>query len=290
MTILPGTRRGARLGRTTFFLLTMGVCGLLFFASLVGLLAPVESLAGTPLNFLSGLLNRAALAITNGSADFAELQSLRQRNADLEAALARLQPELVEAREIQSDYNRLAELFNYASRRADQQVLAADVIGGDANSLLRSSTIILNKGARDGVAAGMPVVTGEGLVGRVTRVSASAAQVLLITSPASSVSARIQTTRIAGSVRGDVNAALSMDLIPLGSLVQEGDIVITSGLGGNFPADITIGQVSSVRQEELFQSAQVRSLVNFDVLEIVLVITNFQPVDLSVFDEPGTQP
>jgi rod shape-determining protein MreC len=104
------------------------------------------------------------------------------------------------------------------------------------------------------------------------------------------VSARIQTTRIAGSVRGDVNAALSMDLIPLGSLVQEGDIVITSGLGGNFPADITIGQVSSVRQEELFQSAQVRSLVNFDVLEIVLVITNFQPVDLSVFDEPGTQP
>ena len=76
-----------------------------------------------------------------------------------------------------------------------------------------------------------------------------------------------------------------MMFIPLNATVQQGDLVITSGLGGNLPPDIVIGQVTSKRQFEfeLYQEAVVRSLNNFDTLEIVLVITNFQPVDLSVF-------
>ena len=63
--------------------------------------------------------------------------------------------------------------------------------------------------------------------------------------------------------------------------------MLTSGLGGNFPPDIVIGQVTSVRPSErgLYQEAQVRSLINFDTLEFVLVVTNFQPTDLSVFEE-----
>jgi rod shape-determining protein MreC len=288
MTSLSGSRRGGRFSRTALLLISLFVCAALFVGSVVGLLAPVESLAASPLNALSGLLDRAALAITNGVSDFAALNQLRERNAALEESLARLQPQYVEALEIVSDYERLAALFNYASRRADQQFLAADVIGGDANNLLRSSTIIVNRGARDGIAAGMPVVAGEGtLIGRVIGVSVDAAQVLLITSSSSAVSARIQETRVSGSVIGDVNAALEMELIPLGAAVSEGDIIITSGLGGIFPPDILIGQVSSVRQQELFQVAQIRSLVDFDTLELVLIITNFQPVDLSVFDEGG---
>ncbi|MCA9903030.1 MAG: rod shape-determining protein MreC, partial [Anaerolineae bacterium] len=248
MSQISGTRRNGRFSRGTLLVISFFICIILFVASVIGLLTPVEGLAATPLNALSGVLNRVALSITGGVSDFAELQTLRQRNADLEEALARLQPQLVEALEIQSDYQRLADLYNYTSRRTDQSFLAADVIGGDPNNLLRSSTIIINKGARDGIAAGMPVVTGQGLVGRVIRVSADAAQVLLITSPSSAVSARVQSSRAEGSVVGEVNGVLTMRFIPLEADVQVGDIIITSGLGGNFPPDIILGQVSSVRQ------------------------------------------
>jgi rod shape-determining protein MreC len=65
-------------------------------------------------------------------------------------------------------------------------------------------------------------------------------------------------------------------------VVQTGDLVLTSGLGGNFPADMLIGQVSGVRQRpvELFQTASIEPVVDFTQLEIVLVIVNFRPVNI----------
>ena len=68
--------------------------------------------------------------------------------------------------------------------------------------------------------------------------------------------------------------------------------MITSGLGGNFPPDIAIGQVTNARlaDDGLNQVAQVRSLINFDTLEFVLIVTNFQPVDLSVFQQATPSP
>jgi rod shape-determining protein MreC len=281
-------QRNPRARRGIFFLLALFACMVLFIISAVGLLAPIEGLAGTPLNALSGLFNRIALALTGGVSDLAEIQELRQRNADLEEALARLQPQLVEALEIQADYERLADLFDYTVRFPDQQFIAADVIGGDANNLLRSTTIIINRGARDGVAVGMPVVTGQGLVGRIIRLSADAAQVLLVTSSESAVSARVQASRAEGSVIGNVDGSLTLGFVPLNAGLADNDIIITSGLGGNFPADIVIGQAINVRQTELAREADVRSLINFDILEVVLVITSFQPVDLSAFEDNAT--
>ena len=78
-----------------------------------------------------------------------------------------------------------------------------------------------------------------------------------------------------------------MTFIVLDEEIAQGDLVITSGLGGNFPPDIVVGQVTSVRQFEfeLFQEAEVRSLIDFDTLELVLVVTSFQPIDLTVFDQ-----
>lgn len=267
----------------------MFLCTGLIVTSQSGLLAPVEGVAAIPLNILSGIFNRIALGITNGTADLAELQSLRERNADLEEALAQYQAELVELREIASDYQRLAELLDYTAKADNQDFLAADVINVDTSGFLR--TITLNRGTRDGLAIGMPVVTQQGLVGRILQVSANASRVLLVTDPSSAVSARLQTTRVEGSVVGHLSGNLRMEFIPLDQPIQEGDLVITSGLGGNFPPDIVVGQVTSIRQfeYELYQEAEVRSLNNFDTLEIVLVITSFQPVDLSVFEQDGQE-
>jgi rod shape-determining protein MreC len=115
--------------------------------------------------------------------------------------------------------------------------------------------------------------------------------VLLVSDQNSFVSARLQTTRVEGSVAGQPGGTLRLLYVPLDQTIQEGDLVITSGLGGNFPSDIIIGQVTSIRkfEGELNQEAEVRSLIDFDTLEFVLVVTSFTPVDLSVFQD-GAQP
>jgi rod shape-determining protein MreC len=259
------------------------VCAALIITSRLGLLAPVEGIITLPLNVIAGFFNRTAISTVQTFGEPNDIETLRKRNADLEEALAKFQSELVELREISSDYERLAGLLNYTSSVKNQQFLAADVINYDENGLLR--TVAINRGARDGLAVGMPVVTSQGLVGRIINVSANASRVLLVTDPSSALSGRLQTTRAEGSVIGLPAGNLRMTFIPLDATVQEGDLVMTSGLGGNFPPGIVIGQVTSKSQINArgFQEAEVRSLVNFDTLEIVLVVTSFQPIDLSVF-------
>lgn len=271
-----------------YFAIMLGLCLVLIIASRTGVLSPVEGIVAAPLNFLSGIFNSISLSVSKSVTDLSEIQTLRQRNAELEEALAKFQAELVDLREIASDYNRLADLLKYTSAAKNQEFLTADVINVDLSGFLR--TIVINKGTRDGVAVGMPVVTREGLVGRISEVSANASRVLLISDPNSAISARLQTTRVEGSVIGLDTGGLRMTFIPLGQPIQVGDLVITSGLGGNFPADLVIGQVTSIRELkfETYQEAEVRSLVNFDTLEFVLVITSFQPVDLSVFQDTPT--
>ncbi len=278
-------RRGWRSNRAVFLIVSLMIALGLIVASQTGLLAPLEDILSAPLNTVSGLFNRAALAITDNINRFGDVQALQQRIADLEEALALYQTELVEAREIVSDYGRLADLLDYRNTAQNQETLTADVIGVDVGGGLR--TIAINRGTRDGIAVGMPVVTGQGLVGRILQVSANAARVMLVTETTSNVSARMQTNRVEGTVVGLASGNLIMELIRLDAPVRDGDLVLTSGLGGNFPPDIVVGQVTSVRPSErgLYQEAQVRSLINFDTLEFVLVVTNFQPTDLSVFEE-----
>jgi rod shape-determining protein MreC len=279
-----GFRRGWRSNRALFFTLTIIIALGLIIASRAGVLTPIENILATPLNAIGGFFNRIALSLSLGVGDLADIQSLQQRNAELEEALARFQAELVELREVNNDYQRLAEILEYTTNIANQEFVTADVIGVDQSSTLR--TISVNRGTRDGIAVGMPVITPQGLVGRVTEVSANASRVRLITDLSSFVSARLLGTRAQGTVQGQVSGNLIMTYIPLGEGVRVGDIVQTSGLGGNFPPDLPIGQVTSVDQTELYQEAQIRSLISFDTLEIVLIITNFQPIDLSVFNQP----
>lgn len=283
--MLQGSRRGLRASRTGFLILTLLIAGGLIAASATGILAPVEDLLSVPLNAVSGVFNRFTLTINDTFSRFNDVQSLQQRIADLETALALYQEELVELRERASDYDRLTNLLDYIQGTSGQEFVTADVIGNDQSALIR--TITINRGTRDGIALNMPVITGQGLVGRITGVSANAARVLLINDTNSSVSARLQSTREEGSVIGQTAGTLLMEFIPLDAQVRDGDLVITSGLGGNFPPDLVIGQVTNVRlaPSGLYRIAQVRSLVSLETLEFVLVITDFQPVDLGTFQD-----
>jgi rod shape-determining protein MreC len=189
-------------------------------------------------------------------------------------------------REIASDYERLSDLLEYTSSITNQEYVTADVIGQGQIGFVRS--IIINKGTRDGIAIGMPVVTDLGLVGRIWRVTSNSSQVQLIIDQNSFVSGRVQSNRVEGTIGGEglESGQLEMLFIPLDETIPIGTLIVTSGLGGNFPPDIVIGQVVSVRnlEFELTQTAQVASLVDFSTLEFVLVVTSFQPSDIAPFE------
>ncbi|MEP7285687.1 MAG: rod shape-determining protein MreC [Chloroflexota bacterium] len=269
--------------RLIIFGVAVFICLILIGISVTGILSPVEALLSVPLGLLQGassnVTNRASTVFNNIS----DYQTLQQRNAELEKALVNFQQEIVELREIKADYPRLSSLVGYKNEFPDRQYLAASVIGRDTTGLLR--TIIIDRGTRDNLAVGMPVVTELGLVGRIFKVAATNAQVQLVTDLNSYVNVRLQKSRAEGSLVGTASGDLRITFIPLTDEVDQSDSVVTSGIGGKFPTGIAVGQLINSRLDDtnLFQEAQVRSYIDFNRLEIVMVITNFQPLDLSSF-------
>ena len=274
-----------RPSRLLLLIIMLSLCGGLILLSVSGALTTVEGVVAAPLQVLSGVFNRLSLSLSSTLEELNDLGQLRERIAELEEQLARRQIESIQLREAASDYERLIDLLSYTSALENQEFLTADVIAVEQTGIARS--VIINRGTRDGIAEGMPVTTNLGLVGRIFDVSANAAQVQLINDENSAVSSRLQTSRAHGSIIGQASGVLRLTLVDLDEEIRQGDLVITSGLGGNFPADIVVGQVTSVRQFEfeLFQEAEVRSLIDFETLEFVLVITSFEPIDLTVFEQ-----
>lgn len=218
-----------------------------------------------------------------------DIVTLRQRNAELEAQVSQLQAQLIELQQRVNETEILAALVDFSRSNPESTYKAASVIGRDPSPFLHY--IIINRGSNDDIRRGMPVVTNQGLVGRVDAVIADASRVQLITDPASSVNVYLQNADTTAVLYGSVTGDVSLDLISQNATVEAGDLILTSGLGGGYPADLIIGQVVTVRalEFELFQQATVQPAVDFSRLEIVLVITNFRPVDIAPL-EPATTP
>lgn len=210
-----------------------------------------------------------------------DMAALQQRNSELEAEVAELQTQVIQLQQQVGQTEILAALVDFERVRPENTYRAAAVIGRDPSPFLHY--VIINRGSNDGILRGMPVVTDQGLVGRVDAVIADAARVQLITDPASSVNVRLQNAETEASLSGSVTGDVTLDLIPQDTNVRAGDLVLTSGLGGGYPPDLIVGQVVNVRTREfdLFQQATVQPVVDFNRLQIVLVIVNFKPVDIA---------
>jgi rod shape-determining protein MreC len=210
-----------------------------------------------------------------------DVVTLRQRNAELEAEVSRLQAQVVQLQNSVSEADALAALVNFSRSNPENSYTAASVIGRDPSPFLRY--LIIDKGSNNGLLRGMPVVTEQGLVGRVDAVISSAARVQLITDTSSAVNIRLEKAKKEAILTGTVSGDLSLDLVPQDVVLEAGDLVLTSGLGGGFPADLIVGQVLNVRKRDsdLFQQAIVQPVVDFAQLKIVLVITDFRPVDIA---------
>jgi len=218
-----------------------------------------------------------------------DVTDLLKRNIELENEVARLQSQVIQQQEQLSEAQVLYSLLGFARSRPENTYVAASVIGRDPSPFLHY--IIIDHGSDDNIRHGMPVVTQQGLVGRIDAVAASAARVQLITDPGSIVNVRMQSLEKEAQLIGSITGDLSLEMVPQDVELNPGEILLTSGLGGNYPIDVLAGQVVSVRRKEsdLFQTASVQPIVDFSVLRAVLVITNFRSINITPL-EPAIGP
>jgi rod shape-determining protein MreC len=257
---------------------------LIAFAVLIlqvsGYLTPITNVLIRPVTALQSWFAIRYIAVRDLLASPNDMATMRDEINQLQAENALLQQEIIALREQASEAEVLAALLDYARAQPASRYLATNVIGRDISPFIRS--ILISQGSDTGITVGMPVVTAQGLVGRVEEVFSSYARVQLITDPETAVNVKFQQARTEGILSARLNGEIFVDLIDLNAELIEGELVLTSGLGGKYPPDIPVGSVTSIRRRDfdLFQDATIQSSVSFEELSLVLVITNFEPLIL----------
>ncbi|TYO98677.1 rod shape-determining protein MreC [Geothermobacter ehrlichii] len=231
----------------------------LFHRGLLQLTAPFQRMIDVSVETVAETWNRYLWLVDTAEQN----ERLRRENRRLRSALA----DLAEVRLANERLRRLLDLRQEVTR----PVLPAQVIGEDASSWFR--TVVIDKGASDGVREGLPVVVPEGIVGRTFQVAPHASRVLLVTDASSAVAVLVQPTRSRAICRGRAQR-LVLDFALRNDQISVGDPVVTSGMGGIFPKGLMVGMVSEISRGDygLFQGVAVEPSVDFSRLEEVLVL------------------
>lgn len=193
-------------------------------------------------------------------------------------ALSLAHAELNALGEARAENARLRALVGYADSTVEQEI-AARVIGLNPSAQFQS--IRIDRGEDDGVRAGMPVVTADGVVGQVVRSVGGSADVMLLTDPTSHIGALIQRSRVRGSATGSGDGRLlNLGLVRREEDAQDGDVLVTAGSDGVYPRGLLVGRLAEVKRPPagMFLTAHVEPAVALEKLEEVLVI----PVTLGV--------
>jgi len=224
-----------------------------------------------------GPLQRGASAVVRPAAalggEVAELGGLRDDNRRLEAEVARLRAQERTYADVLGENRRLRGALGMAGRCGCRTVGASVVASSGSNFQL---SVTVDAGARQGVRRDMAVVDADGLVGRVTQVTADYAIVLLVTDSASGVAATLARGKAPGIVKGSGAQLLSFQPVRAGTEVRRGDPVVTQGYQGSvFPAGLPIGVVERVDPAgaaSLVPRVAVRPYASLGALDVVAIV------------------
>lgn len=197
--------------------------------------------------------------------------NLHEDNEALRREISILAGEISRMKNDIESFERLNKLFGY-DRQNQYDLVAAMIIGSAPTNWFQ--TVVISKGAKDGIGEGMGVISPAGVVGKVIKVSPNFSRVLLLIDRNIIVPAIIKRTREQGIVEGSRDQAARMKYLPIQSKVEIGDQVITSGLVGNFPKGIVIGEVTDIYRFEVnqFIDLEIKPVVRFSRLEELFVV------------------
>ncbi len=157
-------------------IISIVAAGLIFLA-ISGYFTPLAQIVLSPIVGAQTWLSEQFLAIQNLISTPREVTELIQRNAELESEVASLETQVIELQQQLTEYQILSSLLDFARAYPEYEYVGASVIGRDPSPFLQY--VIINRGSDDGLRRGMTVVTQQGLVGRISRVTAASANVAI---------------------------------------------------------------------------------------------------------------
>ena len=260
------------------FVLVLLVLGIAFFALSGYMAKAIDRVLSPVIRVQSTLMERLNFIISLFSVSDDQV-ALVAENEELKNQVAELQSRIIQLQQNLNEADILYALLGFARSSPDEQYIPAKVIGKDPSPFLKY--ILIDQGSDQGIRAGMPVVTNKGLVGRIDAVTASAARIRLITDSTSMINAIVVDVDAECMVQGSITGDITIEMVSQDVKLEPGQIIQTSGLGGDFPADFIIGQVLNVNQinNEVFQSASILPAEDFNSLQAVLVVSNFSPAN-----------
>lgn len=220
-------------------------------------------------------MSGVARGLTGVAGRYVELTHARAENEALVRENKKLRAELIEMRRLADESARYQRLLGLRDA-TPAETIAARVIAVDASPHFRVARVELDRG-EGMVRRGMPVLTSEGVVGRINKVSGRTSDVLLLVDPRSAIDVFLPRTGGRGILRGKAGEngyRCSIEYLARGEQAKDGDLVVTSGLGGAFPRNLPVGKITKVSASAvgLYQEVEVTPDVDFARLADVLVV------------------
>ncbi len=253
--------------------------GLIIFTATAG-----GSFLASLLGFVSSPMQGVATTVTENVTEFLDLDSLSKDDLkdmiqSLQDQKAQLQQQLADYKKIQQENEQLKVQLEITEQKPENKSLAASVIGRDPNDVFSGFSI--DKGTLEGISVGDPVITSRGLVGVVSQAYATTSKVTCLLSEDVKVAAVCIDRRESGVITSDIMAAgsglLRFDYLSGDTQLQPGDLITTSGAGGDYPQNILIGEVKSVEKSEndVSKYAVVQPSEDLAAVQDVFVIVSF---------------
>lgn len=198
--------------------------------------------------------------------------SLKKENKNIFEENLRLQSRLAELREVESENKNLREQLAL-SPREKFELETALIIGKDLSQ--SKEFVYINKGEKDGIKIGMPVIVSEGiLVGKISNVFGGSSELELILNQEIKINGEIKESEAKGIIHGEYGTSVVMDMIPQTVEINAGDSIFTSGLGNTMPRGLLIGYVKDVSStsDKLFQKTSISLPVSIEKIRAVSVI------------------
>lgn len=210
-------------------------------------------------------------AVENAWRRYIHLVGLEEENRKLNRTINVLREELNLYKEGNLEAQRLKKLLSLQDTYP-HRFIASRVIGKELSMI--SKTLWIDKGEKDGLVSGMPVLVSPGLIGRLTDVTWHSSKVLLLVDENSNVDVLIQRTRVQGIARGAGSRGCVLRYVPKIQDVKAGDVVVTSGLSNLFPKGLLVGKVSYVNRMDagLFSKIYVAPFADLASVEEVMVL------------------
>ncbi len=264
--------------RIILFLLT-GLCIVLIFISFQysAKLTSLRNLVGTIMTPMQKGVNNVGSWLHSKSELLSDIDNLLEENASLKQQLDSVSQENKLLQQNKYEYDELRKLYALDEKYAGYDKVAARVISRETDNWY--SSIIIDKGSDHGVKVDMNVLAGEGLVGLVTEVGRTHSKVRLITDDDSNVSGMFLKTGDTCNIKGNLklidDGLIDVEIINKDAEIQEGYDVVTSYISPKFFPGILIGYVENltVDANNLTMSGNLRPVVDFDTLSMVLIIT-----------------